>query len=422
MAAVWVALGTDPALREGDPLLRLVEPTAPQARDPADGLCESDERVVAPSVRLGERDRLLATALGLRQRPRACDERQVRERAQLEQWPSDATGKRHSRLEVALGVSRVARPERCRPETDQDKCPQVLAKASLYVYRPFARRQQPRCLRGHCLGVIAGPCQQQAQRPERDLQPRATLLGDGGELARCDGEDRAASSSEPLVSSSATATAASSASRATASGGKARSSSWRSARSPSRYRPSQWSERRRAARSPPCRLRVADRLDGEAVRGEPVRRNGVQGRQSIGRRAAQFERQQIAEELVVAEGRALRVDRRHECAALLELVKDARAAAASGQPVGQLPGDLIQDRSAQQQSSHFRRLALESSASRYSATVRSLPEKSAANRSGSGWPASESAASLRLAAQPSVLATSCSSAPLETSTRAVWKS
>ena len=42
------------------------------------------------------------------------------------------------------------------------------------------------------------------------------------------------------------------------------------------------------------------------------------------------------------------------------------------------------------------------SASRYSATVRSLPENSAANRSGSGCPASDSAASRNPAAQPSV--------------------
>ncbi len=110
---------------------------------------------------------------------------------------------------------------------------------------------------------------------------------------------------------------------------------------------------------PPRRLRVTDRLDDEAVLGEPLSRSGVQGRQLIGRRAAQFERQQIAEELVVAEGRALRVDRRHECAGLLELVEDARAAGVAGQPVGQRPGDLLQDRSAQQQSSHFRRLAVE---------------------------------------------------------------
>ena len=48
------------------------------------------------------------------------------------------------------------------------------------------------------------------------------------------------------------------------------------------------------------------------------------------------------------------------------------------------------------------------SASRYPATVRSLPENSRTNRSGSGCPASEIAASRRPAAQPSVR--SCSSA------------
>ena len=47
------------------------------------------------------------------------------------------------------------------------------------------------------------------------------------------------------------------------------------------------------------------------------------------------------------------------------------------------------------------------SASRYSATVRSVPENSAANRAGSGCPASDSAASRSPAAQPSVR--SCSS-------------
>ena len=46
------------------------------------------------------------------------------------------------------------------------------------------------------------------------------------------------------------------------------------------------------------------------------------------------------------------------------------------------------------------------SASRYSATVRSLPENSAASRSGSGCPASDSAASRSPAAHPSVRSTS----------------
>ena len=85
-----IALGADPALGEGDQLLRLVEPAAPEPRDSACRVGDGDERVVVPSVRLGEHDRLTAPLLRHRRRPRPGGERQVRQRAQLEQWPSDA--------------------------------------------------------------------------------------------------------------------------------------------------------------------------------------------------------------------------------------------------------------------------------------------------------------------------------------------
>ena len=96
-----------------------------------------------------------------------------------------------------------------------------------------------------------------------------------------------------------------------------------------------------------------------AVCGEPLCRGGVQGRQIIGRRAAQLERQQIAEELVVAVGRALWVDCGHERAGPLEVGEDAPGVCAAGEPIGQPPGDLLQDRCAKQQVSHLRGLALE---------------------------------------------------------------
>jgi hypothetical protein len=58
------------------------------------------------------------------------------------------------------------------------------------------------------------------------------------------------------------------------------------------------------------------------------------------------------------------------------------------------------------------------SASRYPATVRSLPENSAANPSGSGWLASDSAARRSPAAQPSVRSTNSASAASDSRTLA----
>ncbi len=62
------------------------------------------------------------------------------------------------------------------------------------------------------------------------------------------------------------------------------------------------------------------------------------------------------------------------------------------------------------------------SAMRYSATVRSLPENSAANRPGSGCPASDSAASRSPAAQPSVRSCNIPSAGSDSSTPAAANS
>ena len=165
-----IALGTDPALGEGDQLLRLVEPAAPEPRDSAYRVGDGDERVVAAIRSPRRSDRLTAPLLS--PPPGTAPPASARSTAS----PARAASRPMRRdsaslLEVALGVGRPACPERSRPEADQHECPQVLAEAGLHGLRLLGRRQQPRCLRGHRLDVVAGPCHQQAQRRERDLQP-----------------------------------------------------------------------------------------------------------------------------------------------------------------------------------------------------------------------------------------------------------
>ena len=99
----------------------------------------------------------------------------------------------------------------------------------------------------------------------------------------------------------------------------------------------------------PRGLGVPDRLDGIPVFGVPAG-GGIVQRGQLGRvAAAQFQLEQVGEELVVTEPRPARIKRDHERARLLELLQNSLAARAPGQQVGQLAIDAFQYRGPQQQ-------------------------------------------------------------------------
>ena len=118
--------------------------------------------------------------------------------------------------------------------------------------------------------------------------------------------------------------------------------------------------------------------------------------------AAQLEPQEVGEQMVVAKPGAVGVERGDERVFLLELEQDPLESewpviASARRPVTRSRIDV---RSRSSRTSGGWRSS--TSAIRYPATLRSLPEKSRTNRSGSGCPASEIAARRRPAAQPSV--------------------
>jgi hypothetical protein len=63
--------------------------------------------------------------------------------------------------------------------------------------------------------------------------------------------------------------------------------------------------------------------------------------------------------VVVAEPSAPGVERGHECVLVFEPLQDRLGAGATGERIGEWSADAFEDRRAQQQVAHLRRLALE---------------------------------------------------------------
>jgi hypothetical protein len=97
------------------------------------------------------------------------------------------------------------------------------------------------------------------------------------------------------------------------------------------------------------RLGVPDGLGHLAVVDEPSGGAPVQRRHVLGQRPAQLQPEQVPEQVVVAEPRALGVEGDHERVRVFQVQQDLFRARAAGQQVGQFAVDPIQQRGAQQQ-------------------------------------------------------------------------
>ena len=97
------------------------------------------------------------------------------------------------------------------------------------------------------------------------------------------------------------------------------------------------------------RLRVPDGLDHLALQGEPSGSLPVQPRHVPGQRPAQLQPEQIPEQVVEAEPRALRVQRDDERVGVLQVQQDPFRARAAGQQIGQLAVDPIEQGGPQEQ-------------------------------------------------------------------------
>jgi hypothetical protein len=89
-------------------------------------------------------------------------------------------------------------------------------------------------------------------------------------------------------------------------------------------------------------LRLADRLHRVPVPGQPPGGSAVQRGPFIRLGAAQFQLQQIREQLVIAKPRPARVQRDHERAGLLQILQDPFPARAAGQHVRQRAAHPVQ--------------------------------------------------------------------------------
>ena len=106
-------------------------------------------------------------------------------------------------------------------------------------------------------------------------------------------------------------------------------------------------------------LRVADRLDGPVVLDVPLGCPAMQGGQLVRLGPAQFEAQEVREEVVAAERGPRGVERHDEHARVLEVLQNPLAADVAGQYVGQWPVDAFEDRRAQQEPPDIRGLSAE---------------------------------------------------------------
>ena len=107
------------------------------------------------------------------------------------------------------------------------------------------------------------------------------------------------------------------------------------------------------------RLRVADRLDDEALLLVPLGGRAVQRANKRRRGSPQLQLQQVREKTVVAKPVSPRIQGGHEGVGILELLQHPLRARAAGKEIGQGAAHPVEHRGAQQHLAHLGRLALQ---------------------------------------------------------------
>ena len=350
-----------------------------------------DHRLGVPAVPGGQRDRLIAAPPGHGEGVADRREAEVGEAGHLEIRPADVAGEGGALQQVAFAVGQPQRPRLGDAEIQQRDAPAGRCRArcrhrtgrSTGEARAWPARTRRRSARA------AGPDSSSSDAMAiRSRCWRSGVRRRGVRPGRRPG-GRPPRSRRSCARSAIACT---------------RASSGKSVAGPGREGPQQRRHRPRLAvegqaervvgeqpgRLGPVtgRLQVPDGVGGLACSGEPAAASRCSAGISAGQRAAQFQPEQVGEQVVVAEPGPLGVERHHERVGVLQVQQDpfrARAAPVSRSASSPLTRSSREVRSSRRCTSGGWRSSI--SAIRYSATVRSLPENSATNRSGSGCPA-----------------------------------
>ena len=242
-------LGPEGALGLLERPVALVEPTQGDHRHAQRQVGDASDRLLGPAVPPGQLDRLPAPLHSQRERPPAHQLRPVRQAGDLQEGPADPVRQGDAFLEVPVRLVEARGPHLGDAEVDQRQRPQVLANPE--PPRLSATQRMPAAVAPARLrpgGPRAdGPdaCARRRGPPAHaSAGPRVPIPVPGSRAPRY----RSASSKDPRASSTPALRAASSASPAITPAGNRVRNSCAVAPSPLSPRPTQWSDRTRAAR------------------------------------------------------------------------------------------------------------------------------------------------------------------------------
>ena len=119
------------------------------------------------------------------------------------------------------------------------------------------------------------------------------------------------------------------------------------------------SDQPRGIRPVACRERVPHRLDDVPVVSEPPSGSPVEVGNLVGKSSAEFEAQEIRQEMVVAKPRAPGVERHDERVGVLQFQQHLLRAQAPCQQVGEFTVNPVDKRGPQQRPLHLARLPFE---------------------------------------------------------------
>ena len=249
--------------------------------------------------------------------------RPVGQAGELQVRPPDQARQSNALLQMPIRVREPERPDLGDTEADQRRGTQILAQPEVRGIGTLGESEHPMCLLGHDREIDETPGQEEPQHRQHDLHPSATLCGHGRQRAGGHGQV------PPGIFQGSPDQITGHLHGGELGAGRDDPAGERGQQFDQRCSPPGEVEvepvvRQQPGRRPPVPggLRLADRLDRVPVLGQPPGGSAVQRGLLIRLGAAQFQLQQVREQLVVAEPRPARVQRHHERVGLLQILQD----------------------------------------------------------------------------------------------------